>query len=46
MTTQCQLTAEVGKDARFPELARGWFTGVLADALPDLGTGLAAGRAL
>ena len=46
MTAQCQLTAEVGEDARFPELARGWFTGVLADALPDLGTGLAAGRAL
>jgi hypothetical protein len=46
MTTQCQLVAEVGDDARFPELARGWFTGVLADVLPDLGAGLAAGPVL
>jgi hypothetical protein len=44
--TQCQLVAEVGDDARFPELARGWFTGVLADVLPDLGAGLAAGPVL
>jgi hypothetical protein len=46
MTTMCQLTAEVGEDARFPELARGWFAGVLADLLPDVEAGLAAGRAL
>lgn len=46
MTTKCQLVAEVGDDARFPELARGWFTGVLAEALPDLGAGLAAGPVL
>ena len=24
MTALCELTAEVGGDARFPELARGW----------------------
>ena len=46
MTTMCQLTAEVGEDARFPELARGWFAGVLADLLADVEAGLAAGRAL
>ena len=46
MTTMCQLTAEVGENARFPELARGWFAGVLADLLPDVEAGLAAGRAL
>jgi hypothetical protein len=46
MTTQCQLVAEVGDDARFPELARGWFTVVLADVLPGLGAGLAAGPVL
>ena len=46
MTTMCQLIAEVGEDARFPELARGWFAGVLADLLPDVAAGLAAGRAL
>jgi hypothetical protein len=46
MTTQCQLVAEVGDDARFPELARGLFTGVLANVLPDLGAGLAAGPVL
>lgn len=34
MTTLCQLIADVGEDARFPELARGWFTGVLADVFP------------
>lgn len=44
--TQCQLVAEVGDGDRFPELARGWFTGVLADVFPDLGAGLAAGPVL
>jgi hypothetical protein len=46
MATLCQLTAEVGEDARFPELARAWFSGVLAEVLPDLAAALAAGRAL